>query len=599
MGFWQDVVSLFGGGGKDDDSSGARSIDEALNQAQQRELVGFNVIRDPEEVRRENFTSFAAPVRDDGAVHVEPVGGSFAAYVDLDGSVRTETELITRYRNMSLQTEIDSALNEIVGDAIITGQDEQEIVELNLEDLKDDVSDQVKEKLDDTFDDILRMLDFNNKGYSIFRKWFVDGRLYYYAIIDAKDPKAGILELRYVDPRKIRKIREIQRVLDPSRTFEMIKTVNEYYLYNDQGFGIQKGVLGVPQETKGLKIARDSVMLATSGVTDESGRMVLSYLHKAIKPMNQLRAVEDASVIYRLVRAPERRVFYIDVGDLPKQKADQYMRDIMTKHTNRVVYDAQTGNVRDDRKFMTTVEDYWLPRRNGESTTQIDTLKGGDNLGKMEDVEYFLKRLYRSLNVPLGRLDSENMSGLDIKATGITREEVSFGRFIDRLRAEFSNLFLQMLERQLMLREVITPADWSRWGSKIKFKWARDNLYAEGKDQEVLLERIQVANQLSPYVGIHFSHQWMRRYVWRQSDEDIREIDEEIKRELRDPRYAGKYLPGVQPPEAEPGMEPPMPDEGSDFAGEDAPQGYDVPPAREPAGPPESTMRPKTGRLRG
>lgn len=551
-------------------------LSEALVAA--RQLFGYEVKRPPEEEKKENLPSFVAPQRDDGAIHVEPIGASFAAYVDLDGAVRTETELITKYRGMSLQTEIDSAINEIVGDAIITGEDEQEVVELNLEDLKEEIPDAIKEKLDEEFDNILLLLNFNDRGYSWFRKWYIDGRIYFHAIIDEAKAAAGIQEVRYIDPRKIRKVREIKKTADPSRTFELVQTVNEYYLYNDQGFGVNKQIAGVPTETRGLKIAKDTVMYATSGFTDESGRMVLSYLHKAIKPLNQLRAVEDAAVIYRLVRAPERRVFYIDIQDIPRNQSDAYMRNIMVKHKNRLVYDADTGTIRDDRKFMTTVEDYWLPRRGDGQGTKIETLKGGENLGQMDDVNYFLRRLYRSLNVPIGRLDPENMMGLDIKATGITREEVSFGRFIDRLRAEFSQLFLQLLERQLMLKSVITPEDWVKWGKKIRFKWARDNLYAEGKDQEVLLERIQVANQLAPYVGIHFSHEWMRRYVWRQSDEDIRDMDKEIEQEETDPRYQDKFLPGQQPPETvtDPGMMPATPDQGSEFS------------------EPQSTMYPKT-----
>jgi hypothetical protein len=551
-------------------------INEAIVAA--RELFGYEVKRPEAETKKENLPSFVAPQRDDGAIHVEPIGASFAAYVDLDGAVRTETELISKYRTMALQTEVDSAINEIVGDAIITGEDEQEVVELNLEDLKEEIPDSVKEKLDEEFDNILLLMNFNDRGYALFRKWFIDGRIYFHSVIDEQKAHEGIQEIRYIDPRKIRKVREIKKTADQSRTFELIQTVNEYYLYNDQGFGINKQIAGVPTETRGLKIAKDTIMYATSGITDETGRMVLSYLHKAIKPLNQLRAVEDAAVIYRLVRAPERRVFYIDIEDIPRNKADEYMRNIMMKHKNRLVYDADTGTIRDDRKFMTTVEDYWLPRRGEGQGTKIETLKGGENLGQMEDVNYFLRRLYRSLNVPIGRLDPENMMGLDIKATGITREEVSFGRFIDRLRSEFSQLFLQLLERQLMLKSVITPEDWVKWGKKIRFKWARDNLYAEGKDQEVLLERIQVANQLSPFVGIHFSHEWMRRYVWRQSDEDIREIDKEIKKEEKDKRYVDKYLPGQQPPEQmEPGMEPPTPDQGSNLPDE-----------------PESTLIPKT-----
>lgn len=555
-------------------------------------LFGFESKPSKEEVQRQELISFAPPQRDDGAITVEPLGATFAAYVDFDGSVSTETELITRYRNISNQTEIDSALNEIVGDAIITGEDEQEVIELNLEDMKEDVPEKLKEVLDEEFDEILRMMRFNDKGYSIFRKWFVDGRYYMHAIIDKKRPLDGILELRYVDPRKIRKVREVKKTTDPTRSFEVVQTVNEYYVYNDQGFGMNKNIhQGQPTEVKGLKIAKDSIMYATSGITDESGKMVLSYLHKAIKPLNQLRAVEDASVIYRLVRAPERRVFYIDVGDLPKSKADQYMRDMMTKHKNRLVYDSSSGTIRDDRKFITTTEDYWFPRK-GEMGTKVETLKGGENLGQMDDVNYFLKRLYRSLNVPVGRLDSENMMGLDVKATGITREEVSFGRFIDRVRSEFSQIFIQVLKQQLLLKGLVSPEEWEEWGDKIKFKWARDNLYAEAKDQEVLLERVQLANQYAPYIGITHSYEWLRRYVFRQSDEDIREIDKEIAAEADDPRYRGKYLPGVQPPMDAMGDGSVYgPDPGPPGGGQ--PQPNDVPP------PLESTMVPKTGRTKG
>jgi len=493
-------------------------------------LFGFEFKRvTPEEPP----VSFAPPSNDDGAV-VVAAGGSYGTYVDLEGTARTEAELVTRYRDMSITADIDRAVEEIVNEAIVQETDEK-IVELNLNSLA--YPDNIKAIIIQEFNIIKNLLNFEEKSYDIFKRWYIDGRLYYHAIIDEKNPRLGIKELRNVDPRKIRKVREQRKKRDKNTEAIVTQTANEYYIYNEKGYNAQGiGSGAAAYSATGVKIAKDSIVHCTSGLMDTNGTMVISYLHKAIKPLNQLRVLEDATVIYRISRAPERRIFYIDVGNLPKMKAEQYLRDMMVRHKNRLVYDATTGEVRDDRKFMTMLEDYWLPRREGGKGTEITTLPGGENLGKMEDVEYFQKKLYQALNVPATRLQTEQTYSIG-RATEITRDEVKFSKFIGRMRAKFSTLFLKCLEKQLVLKGVVTVEDWKSMSQQIKFDFAKDNYYEELKETDVLNSRLQAAAQLTPYIGKYYSHGWIRSNIFKQSDEDREQMDTQIQEELSNQIY--------------------------------------------------------------
>ena len=496
------------------------------------ELFGFEFKRKV----KEELPSFAPPKESDDGSTVITAGGAYGTYVDLDGTVRSEAELVTRYREMALQPECDAAIDEIINESISI--DEKELVEINLDEVK--ISDPVKKIIKTEFENCLNILEFNKYAYEIYRRWYIDGRLYYHVVIDEKNPKDGIKEIRYIDPRKIRKIREVQRKrirgTDNPADTTVTKTVNEYFIFNDKGFNYGNKAIG--PSTTGLKIAKDSILHIVSGLTDNQGTMVLSYLHKAIKAINQLRTLEDALVIYRLARAPERRIWYIDVGNLPKMKAEQYVRDIMVKHKNRLIYDASSGEIRDDRKFMTMLEDYWLPRREGGRGTEVTTLPGGQNLGQMDDVLYFQKKFLQTLNVPVNRLNSDSMYSLG-RATEITRDELKFNRFVVRLRARFSVLFTKMLEKQLVLKGITTPEDWASISGQIKYDFAKDNYFTELKDAEIISNRINLAGQIQDFAGKYYSHKWIRENILQQSDDDIETNDQEIVEENKsgDPRW--------------------------------------------------------------
>jgi hypothetical protein len=452
--------------------------------------------------------------------------------------------------------------------------DEEEIVKIQLDNLK--ITDTMKKAIRDEFLNVLNILDFQRHAYEIYRRWYIDGRLYYHVIIDEKDTKAGIKEVRYVDPRKIRKIREVvKKKVRGGESGEAVltKTQNEYYIYNDKGFNYGNKTVG--PSTTGLRIAKDSVVHVTSGLTDTQGTMVLSYLHKAIKALNQLRTLEDALVIYRLARAPERRIWYIDVGNLPKVKAEQYVRDIMVKHKNRLIYDADSGNIRDDRKFMTMLEDYWLPRREGGKGTEVTTLPGGQTLGQMDDVLYFQKKFFQTLNVPVNRLNSDALFSLG-RATEVTRDELKFARFISRLRGKFANLFTAMLEKQLVLKQVMTIEDWQNIAQDIKYDFAKDNYFTELKDGEILDNRINLARNMQDMIGKYYSQEWLRKNILQQSEDDIEEQDKQIEEETNsgDPRWINAQLQqnemmqqqmdGMQPPEGDTEQNPLANDEDTD-----------------------------------
>lgn len=487
------------------------------------QLFGFEIKR----TKEEPVESFAPEVKDDGAL-VVAAGGAYGTYIDLDGTARTEAELVSKYREVSLHPEIEMAIDDIVNEAIDT--DAEAIVELNTDKLN--YSDNVKDRIRDEFETILELFNFQNEAYELFKRWYIDGRMYYHVIIDEENPRNGIKELRYVDPRKIRKVREVRRKSKSGIT--VTNTQREYYVYNDRTFLPAGGNAGVPMDTTntaGIRIATDAVLHVTSGLMDKNNAMVYSYLQKAIKPLNQLRTLEDATVIYRISRAPERRIFYIDVGNLPKAKAEQYLRDMMVRHKNRLVYDAATGEVRDDRKFMTMLEDYWLPRREGNRGTEITTLPAGQNLGELADVQYFQRKLFQSLNVPMSRLEPSS-AGFNLgRAAEISRDEVKFTKFIGRLRRRFSQLLLKALEKQLILKGIVSETDWPEIANNINFDFTIDNHFEEFKEAEVLTNRLQLLNNIQPYIGKYYSDMWVRKNILMQTDEDIKQMMEEISNE--------------------------------------------------------------------
>ena len=530
-------------------------------------LFGFEIKRQApgEEVR-----SFIPPVDEDGGVVLTP-GGFYGSYVDLDNAAKTETDLVTRYRDLAQQSEIEMAVDEITNEAICSTP-ENHIVGIVLSDVE--ASEKVKGIIEDEFEEVMKLLNFNGRAYEIFRNWYIDGRLFYHAILDDKAPQEGIKELRFIDPRNIKKVKEVRSPKVMAKLDnEVVRSVNvsEYFVYTTRGFDTKDYN---PRQM--IKIAKDSIVYVTSGLVDKTGQMVLSHLHKAVKPMNQLRIMEDATVIYRISRAPERRVFYVDVGNLPKMKAEQYLRDMMVKHKNRLVYNAETGDMRDDRKFMTMIEDYWMPRREGGRGTEITTLKGGENLGVMEDVLYFQKKLYQSLNIPVSRLYPETpFSSGNINE--VSREEIKFFKFVQRLRLRFSNLFTSVLEKNLMLKNVMTYEEWVVIKDNIRYDFVIDNDYSEIRENEVLKQRINMANLVDPMIGRYYSEEYVRRFILKQHDEDIEQIDMQNKQEfdkiaerrINQAKVDGEVQLAQQ--EAATPQEPPQPDQET-MPGDESPQ---------------------------
>ena len=487
------------------------------------ELFGFSITRlkkqaDPKQ-------SFTQPQADDGTQTVA-AGGYFGQYLDMEGQAKTEQDLIRRYREIALHPECDMAIEDIVNEAVVANE-LKDAIRLKIEEIP--FGKEVRRKIEDEFKEVLRLMAFNTKGHDIFRRWYVDGRIYYHKVIDRESPRKGITELRYIDPRKIKKIREVRKrrpdgVMGPS-TLTMIDEFEEYFLYNEKG---------VTNTTSGgIKIAPDAVSFVPSGLVDQNKNMVLSYLHKAIKPVNQLRMIEDSAVIYRIARAPERRIFKIDVGNLPKVKAEQYLRDVMARYRNKLVYDASTGEIRDDRNYMSMLEDFWLPSREGGRGTDITTLPGGQNLGEITDIEYFRSKLYRSLNVPASRLEASQGFNLG-RSTEITRDELKFTKFVQRLRKKFTELFNDVLKTQLILKAVITDEDWHILRDALQYDFLQDGHFAELKESEMLLERLRLADSVRDYVGKYFSVEYVRKNILKQSQRDIEDIDKQIRKEVDD-----------------------------------------------------------------
>ena len=483
------------------------------------DLFGFTIGRkeEIEKLKSDNLKSFVPPQDNDGALEVAP-GGVYGTYVDLEGTAKSEAELVTRYREMSTQPEADLAIDDIVNEAIVYNEKDP-AVSIVLDDLK--ASNSIKNRIRMEFDKVLRLLHFTTNAYEVFRRWYIDGRLYYHIVIDEKNPRDGIQELRQVDPRKIRKIKQPIKSKDDKMNAIITKGYLEYYIYHPRG---------INRSNQGLKISKDSVIFVHTGLLDNRMSMVLGHLHKAIKPLNQLRMLEDATVIYRLARAPERRIFYIDVGNLPKMKAEQYLRDMMVKHKNKLTYDAQTGEVKDDRKFMTMLEDFWLPRREGGRSTEITTLPGGQNLGEMEDVEYFKKKLYKALNVPISRMESEATFNLG-RSTEISRDEIKFSKFIKRLRVRFTTLFNDLLEIHLALKGITTRKEYKQLRKNIFYNFEEDNHFTELKEAEIQRERLQLLGDIDNYVGKYYSQKWVQKNIIRMNEDEINDIQKEIEDE--------------------------------------------------------------------
>ena len=487
------------------------------------QLFGFSLERAKKVPKGPSF------VQKDSLDGSQPIagGGYFGYSIDLDGVVRNDYDLISRYREMVLQPECDSAVDDVVNETICGNFDDVPVT-VELSNLK--VSEKIKKLIREEFDEILRLLDFENRSYEIFRRWYVDGRLFYHKVIDPKNPKGGLIDLRYIDPRKIRKVTEYEeKKPDQLRGMDLNTQLTQraasYFLYNPKGLK--------NSTNQGMKIAPDSITYCHSGVQDLNKNMVLSHLHKAIKAVNQLRMIEDSLVIYRLSRAPERRIFYIDVGNLPKNKAEQYLREVMGRYRNKLVYDANTGEIKDDKKFMSMLEDFWLPRREGGRGTEITTLPGGQNLGELEDVKYFQKKLYKSLNVPNSRLETETTFNIG-RAAEITRDEVKFQKFVARLRKRFGELFIDLLKTQLVLKGIVSIEEWEDMKEHIQFDYIADNYFTELKEIEIRNERINEVNAMDPYVGKYFSLDYIRRQVLKQTDQEIKEIDKQIEKEMAD-----------------------------------------------------------------
>jgi len=489
------------------------------------QLFGFS-FKKRKEMLSKDAPSPVAPTLDDGATSFI-AGGYHGTYVDLDGNFKTEYDMVVKYRMMAMHPEVDSAIEDIIQEAIVTDQNDSP-VQIDLSNLE--VSDAVKEMIRTEFEYLKNLVGFDTKAHEMFRRWYIDGRMYYHKVIDLKRPQEGILELRYVDPQKIKKVRQINKIPKTADQFQQLDygKVDEYFIYNPKG-------LKNTSANSGIKIAKDAITYVTSGILDTNKNIVLSYLHKAIKVLNQLQMIEDSLVIYRISRAPERRIFYIDVGNLPKIKAEQYLREVMGRYRNKLVYDANTGEIRDDRKYMSMLEDFWLPRREGGRGTEITTLPGGQNLGELSDITYFQTKLYKALNVPAGRLDSNTSFNLG-RSSEIMRDELKFTKFVGKLRKKFSEMFQDMLKTQLILKGVITPEDWEDMKEHIQYDYLYDNHFTELKNIEMLNEKLGVIAAMEPYMGRYFSTEYVRTNILGQSETEKDELDMQMSDDIKQGR---------------------------------------------------------------
>jgi len=502
------------------------------------EIFGFEVNR---KKRQATEKSFVAP-SEDGAIDAIRAGGYYGTYFDVEGVANTEEQLIKRYRDISMMADVDAAIEDIVNDTI-SNLDDEKPIQLNTDSVQ--VSAAVKKAIHNEFDEVLRLFDFNNRAQDYFRRWYIDGRIYFHKVIDSAKPKQGITDIRYIDPRKIRLVREVKKEKDPKTGVQFIKEIKEYFIYDDKGIATKPGQINPSTsiDSKALKITKDAIAYCPSGLVDQDKNIPLSFLHKAIRPANQLRMMENAAVIYRITRAPERRIFYVDTGNLPRLKAEQYLKDIMDRYRNKLVYDAGTGEIRDDKKFMSMLEDFWLPRREGGRGTEIQTLPGGQNLGETGDIEYFQRKLYQSLNVPVSRL--EQQAGLNFgRSAEINRDELKFTKFVAKLRRRFSGLFDDLLRTQLVLKGIITDDDWQDIKQDLKYKFASDAYYTESKNQEILRSRIEVLNGVAGFVGQFFSKEYVQKNILMLTDEEIQNIDSEINNEAQavEPQPEGDNL---------------------------------------------------------
>ena len=482
-------------------------------------LFGFQITKAKKNEEDKKKPSIVPPRDDEGGSYATASGTHYGQYLNLDGDDSKDNyTLIMKYRGNAMHPEVDNAIEDIVNEAI-TGSELEQTLDLNMDSVK--APDRIKKLIKEEFDIIYSMLNFKELGHDIFRRWYVDGRLYHHLVVNESNPKEGIQEIRPIDAAKMRKVKKVKYKKDPVTGAKLVEKTEEFFIYQEKP----------GQSTSGVKMTNDSVSYVTSGLLTEDRKKIVSHMHKALKPINQLRMMEDALVIYRLARAPERRIFYIDVGNLPRGKSEQYMKDIMAKYRNKLVYDAKTGEIRDDRKHQSLLEDFWLPRREGGRGTEISTLPGGENLGQIDDIVYFQKRMYRSLNVPISRLDTESVQGILGRSTEINRDELKFQKFIDRLRMRFSHLFYGILRTQLIMKGIITEEDWEEWKSDISVDYQKDNHFAELRDAEMLTNRIETLDRVQNYVGEYYSKEWVQKNILMLSDEDIENMKKEINGE--------------------------------------------------------------------
>lgn len=514
-------------------------------------LFGYTLTKKKPEERKQ---SFIPPLNDDGATSIN-ASGFFGTYLDIDTVAKSENDLISRYRDVASYPDCDSAIEDIVNEAVAAADDEV-IVKLDLENVE--LSKNIKKQIEEEFDNVLKLLDFNSKSHDIFKRWYIDGRTYYHKIVDVNQPKQGIQELRYIDPRKIKKVRKVNKKKDQKTGVEFIESIEEFFVYNEKG--LMATVPSTATAAQGIKIAPDSIAYCTSGLLDLDRNMVLSHLHKAIKIVNQLRMTEDALVIYRMSRAPERRIFYIDVGNLPTGKAEQYVKNIMDRYRNKITYDAGTGEIRDEKKTLNMLEDFWMPRREGGKGTEITTLQGGQTLGQIEDVEYFQNKLYQALNVPASRMRPDNSLNFG-RQSEITRDEIKFSKFISRVRKKFTELFDDLLKTQLLLKNIMSEEDWKKIKEDIYYDFTQDVYFAEAKQAEIMRNRLDLLNAIQPHVGIYFSREYVYNNVLHLDEEEREKMQQEIDNDpkLQEMMAAQQAQPGENQPLTQPTSQTPAP----------------------------------------